>query len=603
MSGGGIGLSPGRTDILDILDLKTVDFSQCARIKYYGYAKDDGCDHGGGQNADIGDSSCSSCLSVVNTVAPCEIDSVLPSDSAVMSTPNSAGSKYKGDKFSVGGDCLSDEPSARAERVSLDDGDDDNAIVDFDYADGFERANSHFGGRDGTRAIKRASSYFGDDGDGGDSGGYCYGYCGVDYGRSGDQIPDLGGWGGSSYTYDIIGYNVADSFMANTQQLHALAVANLGEASWTCDLSERSSSACVEFSDTIYDAVRTVTCTGETQLAPPVHQFEFLYTEANVAFGRLEFTHISQGLGAHSHDFEFRPGSDDAVGANTSNDDNGKVITGNTPFSDACIGSNGFVTFEGGELDSSDNLKDHVACKRISATWWWQVPQYGYDGKDSASYFQAVLFFAAGVADLTCADVVSLSPGSFPFLGTMASDLSARSSEPYYDHTAASCAADDAAVRPESDSIDYAGGGFDLENPQLTMFTGAVDEVWDGGVVDVSDIVSAHTVKLQNGFKTLGASGFCLDGDTDAATNYAESLWDRFTTPRISPLFDGLWAGDQGGVFVDDVEGHSVAMWWWEVQHDSDHCGASDIQASSARGLFSLVFCLPSGALSCVCTV
>ena len=92
------------------------------------------------------------------------------------------------------------------------------------------------------------------------------------------------------------------------------------------------------------------------------------------------------------------------------------------------------------------------------------------------------------------------------------------------------------------------------------MFTGAVDEVWDGGVVDVSDIVSAHTVKLQNGFKTLGASGFCLDGDTDAATNYAESLWDRFTTPRISPLFDGLWAGDQGGVFVDDVEGHSVAM-------------------------------------------
>jgi hypothetical protein len=135
------------------------------------------------------------------------------------------------------------------------------------------------------------------------------------------------------------------------------------------------------------------------------------------------------------------------------------------------------------------------------------------------------------------------------------------------------------------------------------MFTGAVDEVWDGGVVDVSDIVSAHTVKLQNGFKTLGASGFCLDGDTDAATNYAESLWDRFTTPRISLLFDGLWAGDQGGVFVDDVEGHSVDMWWWEVQHDSDHCGASDIQASSARGLFSLVFCLPSGALSCVCTV
>ena len=142
VSGGGIGLSPGRTDILDILDLKTVDFSQCARIKYYGYAKDDGCDHGGGQNADIGDSSYSSCLSVVNTVAPCEIDSVLPSDSAVMSTPNSAGSKYKGDKFSVGGDCLSDEPSARAERVSLDDGDDDNAIVDFDYADGFERANT-----------------------------------------------------------------------------------------------------------------------------------------------------------------------------------------------------------------------------------------------------------------------------------------------------------------------------------------------------------------------------------------------------------------------------------------------------------------------------
>ena len=138
VSDGGIGPSPGCTDILDILHLKT------ALTKYYSCAKDNGCDHGGGQNAaDIGDRShSSSLLSCVsgNVVAPCAIGSVLPSDSAVMSMLNSAGSKYKVNKLSLDGGCLSDESSARAERFYLDDDDDDddNAIVDFDDADGFE---------------------------------------------------------------------------------------------------------------------------------------------------------------------------------------------------------------------------------------------------------------------------------------------------------------------------------------------------------------------------------------------------------------------------------------------------------------------------------
>ena len=436
---------------------------------------------------------------------------------------------------------------------------------------------------------------------------------------------------------------------------------------YTYDLSECASTTYFDYSNTVCDDVWTASCTGETQVAP-VQKFEFLYTEVDLAFGYLKFT----PSGTSSYDYEFgmakclydMPGSD-AVDAGIFDDDFLKADMGDTftfygeDYTDVYIGSNGFVTFEEGDWDYSDNLNDHFAYKRIAVLFddmdptedgavfydtstsgqisvtWWDVPQFGYYGEDSGNYFQATMFFSTGVIYLTYMDIqtgdglVGLSPGYFPFLNTMTSDLSACTSQSYYDYTEASCASDDntvtcsaassvSPVQDLTDSIDQAGEVFDLENTMLVFtpdgagtgfsFTaqpitclpyipgsGAIDlEMWDDDVVDVSahmakpvpfysysyDSMFVHT----NGFITLGESGYYLDGDTDFATDYTESLWDHFTTPRISPLFDDLWAGDQGGVYVEDVagtdddEGRFVAT-WWEVQHYYDYYGASFFQA------------------------
>ena len=107
-----------------------------------------------------------------------------------------------------------------------------------------------------------------------------------------------------------------------------------------------------------------------------------------------------------------------------------------------------------------------------------------------------------------------------------------------------------------------------------------------------------HNDTYLNGFTTLGESDYyCLNGDKDLfATDYAGSLWDHFT--RVSPLFDDLWTGGQGGIYAegaagtDDDEGRFVATWWEGQHYPLYHgChGASYFQASNVFGLLCRIF-------------